>query len=239
MNRSLLFLAAALGCNGLKNQPVAMTGRIFDGPSADANPVANPTLTVRDGYADIFGEATGDADGYFTVDVPAGAFFTVTTSAEGHVPTSLSGQAAAGDFDAGDGNVWTMADQQYAGVFASFSGCVNVDEPGGVIYGQVQLWTGDDDDEGAYAVTHATATAYDSASNELSACYLDDDGGSSGLASETGDTGYFSVFGVAEGASTVVVNYALSGNSADPYYWPVWVPEDGVAPLLPAYVEAF
>ena len=232
-----LFFALIAGCSALGNKPVAMTGRLMNGPDADATPVANPTLTVRDGNAELFAEATGDADGTFSVDVPAGAFFTVTSSAEGHVPTSISGQAAAGPFDAGDGNVWAMPDQQYAGIFDAFSGCPNVDLAGGLIYGQVRLWTGSTDDGDVYTVNTATAIAYGQDDAEIDACYLDDDGGDSGLATSTGSTGYFAVFGMPEGASTMVLNYSIYGNSVDPYYWPLWIPEDGVAPLLPAYVE--
>ena len=58
-----LFFALIAGCSALGNKPVAMTGRLMNGPDADATPVANPTLTVRDGNAELFAEATGDADG--------------------------------------------------------------------------------------------------------------------------------------------------------------------------------
>lgn len=231
-------LVLTLGCSSLGGKPVAMTGRVLIGPDAEADAVANPTLTVRDGESEIFAEATGDADGAFEIDVPAGSFFTVTSSGEGYVPTSISGQAAAGPFEAGDGNVWAMADQQYAGIFDDFSGCANVDEPGGVIYGQVRLWTGSADDETVYTVNTANATAYGQNNTQIDACYLDNDGGDSGLATSTGATGYFSIFGLPEGASTMVLTYTVFGESVDPYYFPVWVPEDGVAPLLPAYVEA-
>ena len=105
MNRALLGLPLLFACGPIKSTPVTMTGHLLDNPSEDASPVGGATITVRDGNAEIFGEATSSDDGSFAVDVPAGAFFTVTSSADGYVPTSISGQAASGDFDAGDGNV--------------------------------------------------------------------------------------------------------------------------------------
>lgn len=227
---SLLVLAA---CD--RTVPVTMSGRVLDDPYEDANPVANPTLEVRDVMADVFASADGDSDGSFEVDVPGGQFFTVMASADGYVPTSISGTAAAGDFEAGDGAIWAMSDQEHDDLVEVWAGCPHAGEDGGATVGQVQIYTGDDTT--AYTVTAGTVTLYAADGSTMDGCYLDNDGtaGSTGL--ETGSTGRFAIFGAPEGASSLLLTFEVGDVVEGPYQWPVWIPGDGVAPLYPAYVE--
>lgn len=234
MRASALVLPLALcACDHVT--PVTMSGRILDGPYEDADPVASPTLEVRDVQAEVFDTVEGDEDGSFEVQVPGGQFFTVMMSADGYVPTSLSGMAAAGDFEAGDGALWAMSDQEYADLQELWAGCPGADTAGGIAVGQVLLYTGED--ATAYTVTAGTVTLYTSDGGSLDGCYLDNDGtaGSTGL--ETGNTGRFGFFGTPEGASTLLLTFEVGDVVEGPYQWPVWIPADGVAPLYPAYVE--
>jgi hypothetical protein len=231
--RALPLLLSLVACD--RTVAVTMSGRVLDEPYEDANPVADPTLEVRDVQAEVFATAEGGSDGSFEVDVPGGEFFTVLMSADGFVPTSISGTAAAGDFEAGDGALWAMSDQEYDDLVSVWAGCPGAGEDGGVTVGQVLIYTGDE--ATAYTVTAGTVTLYDADGGTMDGCYLDNDGtpGSTGL--ETGSTGRFAVFGAPEGASSLLLSFEVGDYVEGPYQWPVWIPGDGVAPLYPAYVE--
>ncbi len=233
---ALLLLSELVGCVG--TTPVAMTGRVFDQPSETAGVVADATLETRDVYAEVFDEAVSESDGAFSVDVPAGQFFTVEISAEGHVPTSLSGNAGAGPFAAGDGRIWTMPQDEYDALFETWAGCPSVGEEGGVAVGQALLYLGDvEPEEDDYAINNGTVELYSSEGTTLDACYLDGEGSDGSSGNVTGATGRFAVFGVPEGASSLLMTFTIDDYTYGPYQWPVWVPGDGVAPLYPAYIE--
>jgi len=229
----LSLLLAVVACD--RTTPVTMSGRVLDEPFEGADPVASPTLEVRDVQAEVFATADGDTDGSFEVDVPGGQFFTVLMSADGYVPTSISGTAAAGDFEAGDGALWAMSDEEYADLLDLWAGCPGAGGEGGIAVGQVLLYTGDT--ETSYTVTAGAVTLYASDGSTMDGCYLDNDGtpGSTGL--ETGSTGRFAVVGAPEGASSLLLTFQVGDVVEGPYQWPIWIPGDGVAPLYPAYVE--
>lgn len=233
----LLILGVALAaCD--RTTPVAMTGRVFEQPSDTSGVVGGATVETRDVYAEPFDSTVAEDDGAFSVDVPAGQFFTVMASAEGYTPTSVSGLAAAGPFEAGDGRIWTMPDEQYEALFQTFSACPTVGDEGGVATGQVLLYTGEDTSGGEqYAITNGTVTLYASDGSTMDACYLDTDGTEGSQGTVTGSSGLFAVFGVPEGASSLLLTFIVDGYTYGPYQWPIWVPGDGVAPLYPAYVE--
>lgn len=231
-----LALAGLAGC--MQDQPVSMTGTVRAAPLEAAAAVPSATLETRDFNAEVYDQAMADETGAFSVDVPGGSFFTVETGAEGFVPTSLGGVAAAGPFEAGDGRVWAMPEDDYEALFTTFSSCPRAESEGGVVAGLVLLYTESEDSSAQYTVTTATATLYASDGSTLEACYLDDEGTDGSVGFQTGASGQFAVFGVPPGPVLLHVYYAVEGVSYGPWEWPLWVPETGIAPLYPAYIEA-
>ncbi len=230
-----LSLVALLGCS--HEQPVAMTGRVFDNPSETAGVIGGATLETRDVYAEVYDETVAESDGAFSVNVPAGQFFTVEVDGDGYTPTSLSGVAGAGPFAAGDGRIWAMPDAQFEALFETWSACPSVGEPGGVAVGQALIYTGAVAGQDEYAVSNGVVTLYSSEGATLDACYLDGEGSDGSAGTVTGASGMFAVFGLPEGASSLLMSFTIDDYTYGPYQWPIWVPGDGVAPLYPAYVE--
>ena len=212
---------------------VTMSGTIVDAPDEAAAPLPGGTIVTRDGTGAQQGEATADDQGDFSVAVPGGAFFTAELAADGTVPTTLSGVAASGDFEAGDGHLWSMAQADYDALATDFSTCQDIGEAGGVVTGQVQLYTDGSDDQ--LVVNTARVWLIREDGTREQACYLDDDGVSDPDAQRTGATGRFAFFGES-GTAWVHLQYQDAAGWSEGWSWQVWVPDAGVAPLYPAWV---
>lgn len=216
---------------------VAMTGTLFQDASAEAA-LAGGALSVRDVYGDPYSEATAESDGQFSVDVPAGAFFTLVITGSDAVPTSFSGTASTGDFEVEDGTFWAMGEAELAEQREAWAGCPDADGGGAIGMGEVRLYVPGNDPVDLPTVTTAVVSAR--GSDEVywtSACYRDDSGIYDEEATTTGDTGAFALFGLPPGLVTLRLYYTAGLTESDTYTWRFYVPEGGVAPLYPAWVD--
>ena len=231
-----MILALLLGCNPLPDV-IAMTGTVWDEPYEGGHAVAGAAIAVLDdGYA-AFDDQAADADGAFTVDLPAGVPFFLTVSAEGFVPTAFSGTAGIYDFEAPAGYPWVASEAWMDELRADFSACPTVGAEGTVGAGEVRGFVSDVAYDDLPLVLTATARAFASDGNEYAACYLDDEGASSADATETGDTGRFAIFGVPAGEVVVDVRYTDPGGTVPVELFRFVAPEQGLVPLYPALVD--
>jgi hypothetical protein len=220
---------------------VLLSGVVFDDLHDQASPISEATITtLGPDYGDAIGEATSDGRGWFEVEVIAGGPMYVTVEAEGSLATGFAGMADIADFEVADGAVWARSESDMDEIRAEFDGCPSLDQPGGVIEGEVRVYLPGYEIEGDEWPLSATAyvNALDSSGAQpTTTCYLDDDGFYSEEAEVTGSTGRFAVFGSPTGAVTLQVGYSVDGELvwATTYY--VHVPEQGTAPLYPLYVE--
>lgn len=232
--RAMVLLVWLAGCIGTPDS-VAMTGTVFDSADATAA-LPGATLRVWDARGAAFSDATADGDGQFSVDVPRGAFFMLVVTGAGAAPTSFQGTASVTDFAVDDGTFWAMSQEARDALQALWSGCPGADGQGTTITGDVRLYGYNPDDP--LAVTTAAVKARGAASPTWSgACYLDDAGAYSADAAATGETGSFALFGLPAGVITVRLNYTVGTATSDDYTWRFYVPEGGVAPLYPAWVN--
>jgi hypothetical protein len=230
----LLMLA---GCNPLPDS-VVMTGVVQDAPRALGAAVADATVETADPDGAAFASTVTGADGSFAVDVPAGVLFFVTVRDEGRVDTAFSGNAGVYDFDAGEGYPW-IADVAWVDAQRSelLAWCATANEAGGVVVGEVVLFVPNADPSSLPYLPDATVQVLDAAGDLHDACYLPDDTSLTDAPVATGQNGRFAVFGAAAGVATVRVAWeGPAGNGALVDYAAL-VPEAGVVPLFPAYLQ--
>jgi hypothetical protein len=231
-----VLLALFAGCNPLP-EVVVMTGVVQDAPRSLGAPVEGATVATTAPDLTAFASATTGADGAFAVDVPAGDLFYVTVSAEGHVTTAFSGTAGMDDFDAGDGYPWIADDAYMAEQRADLADCPAVDTSGGVIVGEVVLYVPGADPSSLPYLPDATVQVYDAEGGLHDACYVTADADAAEPAAATGQDGRFAVFGLPPGGAVVRVAWEGPAGNGALIDYAALVPEDGLVPLMPAYLQ--
>ncbi len=230
-----------LACQAGIPERVMLSGIVFDDRHDEASAVSQASIsTLGPEYGEVVGEATSDGRGWFEVEVIAGAPLYMTIEAEGSVPTGFSGMADIADFEVDEGLVWARAESDMDEIRAEFSGCPALDQPGGVIEGEIRAYLPNYEIEGGewpIAPTAYVLAMDGSGAQPTETCYLDDDGFYSDEATMTGNTGRFAVFGSPTGPVTIEVGYSVDGEPIWAGHYYVHVPEDGTAPLYPLYVE--
>jgi hypothetical protein len=227
-----------LACTVDDTVQIAVSGRLFDGPEADALVVAGATVAALDANGEEVDRATSSSLGEFSVQVPGWDTFHLHLGAEGFATTAFSGNAGGVDVTADDGVLWLRSEDELAALRATHAACPSAQDEGGVVEGLMRLYIPDQEDPDTLpVVTTGHVSAWTADGVEYPACYLDDEGASSADADETGETGRFAVFGVPSGPISVSLSYAQYGVETDPGWYFVWMGEDQVAPLYPALVE--
>ncbi|MDP6933096.1 MAG: carboxypeptidase-like regulatory domain-containing protein [Myxococcota bacterium] len=214
---------------------ILLTGHVLDEQDEEAGPIPEATIELRDGNTEAYSEATTDEDGAFSIAAPAGDNIYVSLSADGYTTTAFTGATSYSDVEVEDGTLWMRSEAQVDVLRNLFDGC-SLDD-GGIVEGEVRVYIPDQDADELPLVTTAYAVAYTPDGDAYEACYLDDEGNSDPEATQTGNTGRFAIFGLPEAPLTVYLNYDPGAGDAIERVFYVYLPENGIAPLYPAYVE--
>jgi hypothetical protein len=217
---------------------VEVRGVATDGPYSDT-PLAGGRIATLDEAANPFAEAEISSVGTFSVTAPTSQTVFVEVSGDGLAPASFSGSSGASPgLAVDDGTFFGVSLSALDAWRAEFVGCEGVGE-GGAIVGDVALLGVTDDDGAIVPVAAAWVEVRDAGFGwPYFPCYLDDEGAAVVPDAEvTGATGRFGVFGLPEGVYVMTVGYELFGEPVYEVTWEVWVPEGGVAPRFPVWVE--
>ena len=238
MWRALLLTLGLAACGSGLPEEVTLTGRILAEPDADAAPLAGATLELRDNELAAIDEVETDDDGGFSLQLPAGYPFYLSIGGDGLVATSFSGYAGFEDYTVDDGVLWAQDDAGLTALRAEFADCATVDDPGGVVEGQVRLYIEGQEVEDLPTITTGEVLVYESDGTEHTACYLPDEEDPSAEQLWTGSTGRYAVFGIPEGPTTIAAWYSIQEDelSESAYYY-AWMPEEGAVPLYPTLVS--
>ena len=230
---SLLILLTTTGC--LPTMSASILAIIED---SSGNPIAEPNIEIRSWDGTLVSEITGASDGSFTADLPPFQEFFVVASKEGYPPASFTGYSGEGAYSVPSGTLWLRTESEVDTALADFGDCYSPEgSSGGVIEGLAKLFISGELLDNLPTITTATAEVTLTEDTGIDGCYtpeLSDDGAV--IPSEnTGDSGRYAVFNVDEGAHELVVTLDVEGSTYE-YPYLVYVPEDGVTPMIPTLI---
>ncbi len=250
---------------GCMNSPVLIDGVVRAGSSTEQGQ-AGGVVVLLDADGEEYDRSPIKARGGFEIFAPRGSdiFVEVHAPTKAHAELPQSGGVRAGldaepccedgsmsvssfngasgfadTFSVEPGLLYAFTGHEQHDWERRFAGCPGVGEPGGVLLGEMRLadWT----QNGEYSViTTGFVWVEDAELNRWDACYLDEDGVAySAEADRTGEAGAFAIFGLPQGRYEVTIAYNPFSDVSQLTSHDIWVPDGGVVPLLPAWVEFF
>lgn len=214
---------------------VLISGQILASQYATSG-AADVTVASIDSELAPYSEAATDDNGIFEVAAVANRVYHLVLSGEGLAPTTFSGIIGSDDVELPESSLFVRSTAEVDALRAEFADCDSMTEDGGIIEGVIQFpITNSDSGENLIAEV-AYAGAYSAEGVQYTACYLDSDGESLEAGAEVGATGRFAIFGVQPGAVTVEFSQDLGGQTLTNYGY-VYMPEDGVGPFFPAFID--
>lgn len=225
-----MLLLLALGCVDT-TEPIRGTIRV--GPGTVSPPADGATLTIYDDDLELYSRTETAQDGTFSVEGPRGG----TVYAEVHGPdfvrSGFVGAVGQGPFDVPDGELFAWTNDAMDALRARYAGCAV--QEGGVIHGELRLFGAEGD--GGSPVLRTGFARLLTSDGAIEACYLDDQGiGWNEGAFITGETGQYALFGVEPGLHRIEFGYFIQEVPVL-HELTVFVPEDGIAPQFPAWVD--
>ncbi|MCB9744943.1 MAG: hypothetical protein H6741_29175 [Alphaproteobacteria bacterium] len=223
---------------------VTLSGEVYADRFEGSDPVPGAELRYRDATTELVETLTTDADGAFSFQASAGQAFYITLGAEGFVDTAFAGTLGIADAAFDPGMLWMESEEDVAELEGLFAGCpelASADPLGGLIEGEIRFYApGYTPDEGSEWPPADTAwvKAYDVDGVSVDACFLDEAGSAyDPEAAYTGPTGRFAIFDAPTGPVTLEVGYDVDEQPYYTAYYYIWVPESGVVPFWPLYVN--
>lgn len=229
----MLLSLALFACDPVK--PVTVTGNVRVGPFMGEGPVTEGRITILDGAGEFFDESPIGPDGTFQVTGPESLPLVAVVDGPGLVESTFAGVLGVGAFQVPEGAIYGWSDELMETLRSDFGACGSV--PGAVIAGEIHLFGSEDSNGDVLRIDQGVATLYNTVTGaEASACYLDDLGVYDPDASLTGETGRFAFFGLDAGTYQLVYGYELGGTMVESELF-LFVREDGITPLFPAYID--
>ena len=221
---------------------MTIVGTVLASHEAEALPLDHGELTVRDDAGDAWDTAAIGADGTFTVAAPAGVRIYADVGAPDLLTASFTATSGLSDFAAETGTLYAFDEGELAVWTDDFAGCPGADQgglaDGGALVGEVRFDDLVDDDGQNTIVTNAVVSWIPASGPEQGACYLDLEGlAYDPAAAYTGDSGRFAVFGATPGLGTLKVGFQVYEGSWSFVSYDTRVPEGGVVPRFPAWLE--
>jgi hypothetical protein len=105
-----------------------------------------------------------------------------------------------------------------------------------MVEGVVRFRLQNSQDENYLIAEESYVEVYDADGGQYDVCYLDNDGESLEKGSAVGSTGRFVAFGLPAGPTTVTFKQVVSQQTIENYGF-VMMPENGIAPFHPAFID--
>ncbi len=228
---SLALLTGLIGC--ADKATVQVSGRVYDGPNSGVS-VAGVEIQAVDTAGATIATTEADSRGTFLIDMPESTVFFLVLSKEGWVTTSFTGKAGLADVRSPDGALFLRAPEVHADAAADFADCDRGGTGTGSIDGVLRLYVGGNYEDIDEAPILENGYAWvDTAEETVLSCFLPDAEGEAGTV--TGETGRFALMGLSPGVALLHLAYEEGEAAGHVDEYPVYVPEDGVVPLVPAF----
>lgn len=227
----------ALGLWGCAETVGEISGTVLIGSVATGDPLAGGTVQILGEDTEIFDEAPIDDQGRFLASAPLGANIYAVVEGPGMVPAGFSGKMGQGAFEVPPGALFGVSQVERDALDAVFGDCAR---PGPALYGEVRLYGFVDEDGVNPLVTTAYASAGPIGQEPAAACYLGAETGEyDPEATLTGPTGRFALFDVPTGLVDLDYGYRVGGSITVDGTLRLFVPDQGVTPLMPAWVDLY
>ena len=226
----LLWMACALPAS-----EVILSGQVLTAQDSGTG-AADVLVSLRNAKTKPHGTATTDNNGMFEIEIPSSNVYHLELSGTDIIPTAFSGVVGQSDVAIPEDNLFVRSTAEINALREEFSACPYAESEGGIVEGIVQFTLQNTDDDSFLVAPLTAVTVVDNEGIEFDACYLDDEGVSVEEADNVGTTGRFSVFGVPAGPLEIRFRQDIGGLLVDNYGF-VYMPENGVAPFYPAFVD--
>ena len=188
-------------------------------------PVAEAFVTIYDLDENIYSTTTTTADGSFSISLPPHQTFFAVLEHENYLSTSHTGFAGEGTTEDEEG-LKILNEEAFRIRQAEYPDC---DDSFGFIEGEVRVAIPEQEIEDMPIVTTARAIAYNLDYVGTSACYYDP----SAEPPQTGESGRYLISNLREGLHEVLLTVQYDPQTQKEFYYLVYVPQNGIAPLLP------
>ena len=191
----------------------------------EGEPVADASVIIYDINEEIYASTTTSSDGSFSVLLPPHQTFFAILEHENFLSTSHTGFAGEGQTQAEE--KLTIQDLEAFRIRqAEYSNC---GESFGFIEGEVRVAIPEQEVIDMPIVTTARAIAYNLDYVGTPACYVDP----STEPPQTGESGRYLIANLQEGLHEVLLTVQYDPQTQKEFYYLVYVPKNGIAPLLP------
>ena len=216
----LSFSLFLVGC--LATMEASLSSSVIDEEGA---PVSDASVTIYDLDEEIHSTTRTNSDGSFTVSLPPLQTFFAVLEHENYLSTSHTGFAGEGQTQAEE-DLIIRNEELFRIRQAEYPDC---GESFGFIEGEVRVAIPQQEIEDMPIVTTARAIAYNLDYVGTEACYIDP----STEPPQTGETGRYLIANLREGLHEVLLTVQYDPQTQKEFYYLVYVPQNGIAPLLP------
>lgn len=230
--RSALIVLALSGCQPTRYQPIS--GVINVGPYEGDGVATEGTVSILDTDLEVISSGPIGPDGSFEVTGIEGENLVARVDGPGFEAAHFSGHVGIGPLEVPEGEIFAWPTLASFEARTAFGAC---SVPGAMVPGEIRIFGVTDDQGVSPSLNNAWAFLYGSDGVEIPACYLDDEGVYDPAATRTGASGRFAFFGVPAGRYDLAYGYDLSDEYVVEHGVAIVVPEDGVVPLYPAWVD--
>lgn len=214
---------------------VALSGQVLTAQDSDQG-APDVNVTAFDAEMKQYSEAITDTNGEFSTSVQSNRVYHLVLTGEGVTPTAFSGVVGSSDTAIAADELFVRSDVETEALRATHSNCAASELPGGIVEGLIYFRLINEQDESFLIAEEAMVEVYDANGTQYETCYLDTDGESLEAGTEVGATGRFAAFGIPEGAITVVFRQEIGAAVLENFGF-VYMPDDGIAPFHPAFID--
>ena len=214
---------------------ITLSGQVLAAQDAEQG-APGIEVTAFDSELNEYSTAETDDEGMFATTVQSNRVYHLVLSGSDVTPTAFSGVVGSSDTAIGADELFVRSVAEVDAIRTTHDQCAAASQEGGIVEGAVYFRLRNEQDESFLIAEEAMVEVYDANGTQYDTCYLDTDGNSLEAGSEVGATGRFAAFGVPAGAITVVFRQEIGGAVLENYGF-VYMPENGIAPIHPAFID--
>lgn len=214
---------------------VQLSGQVLTAQDS-AQGAPDLTVTAYGSELEEYSATETDDDGMFTTAVQSNRVYHLVVEGTDATPTAFSGVVGSADTSIAEDELFIRSTTETEALRTIHQNCEPSSLEGGIVEGVVHFQLQNAQDDSYLIAEEAMVEVYDVDGTQYETCYLNTDGESLEAGTEVGATGRFAAFGIPSGAITVVFKQEF-GELVIENYGFVFMPEDGIAPFHPAFID--